>query len=174
MTFASLIPEWIPNIHPLLVHFPIALFFFAVAMDFLSFFVPKKWWNETMTAIVYIAGLLSTIVVFVTGNMAAGSLHPGSPTVKHAIDAHQAWALRALWFFVIYTLVRLFLFLTDKMKQLKWHILLFLISLGGLFLLFKTGEHGAELVYKFHVNSTLHKPSSISPDSTSQLKPPLE
>lgn len=162
----SILPTWVPNIHPLLVHFPIALLFFAAAMDFLTFFVPEKWWNETMTVITYVIGFISIVVVYFTGNMAAGSLHPVSPAVQHAIEQHRTWALGALWFFAIYTLLRLFLYFTGKMSQLKWHLLLFLISFGGLFLLFKTGEYGGELVFKYHVNEKLKQKSVINPNKT--------
>src|SRR5699024_2481533 len=79
---------------------------------------------------------------------------------------HQSWALGALWFFVIYTLLRLFLFFTKKTKQFKWHLLLFLISFGGLYLLYETGEHGAKLVYKYHVNEKVVKPSSLKKEET--------
>ncbi|WP_395085186.1 DUF2231 domain-containing protein [Gracilimonas sp.] len=36
-------PDWAPNIHPLLVHFPIALLVVAAFANFITFFIPEKW-----------------------------------------------------------------------------------------------------------------------------------
>jgi uncharacterized membrane protein len=33
----NLVPDWAPNIHPLLVHFPIALLYAAIAVDLVGF-----------------------------------------------------------------------------------------------------------------------------------------
>ena len=36
-------PEWVPNAHPLIVHFPIALIFVAVATDALALRLEERW-----------------------------------------------------------------------------------------------------------------------------------
>ena len=36
MNFLQILPEWAPNIHPMLVHFPIGLLVIAVLMDLLQ------------------------------------------------------------------------------------------------------------------------------------------
>ncbi len=37
----SLIPEWMSNVHPLIVHFPVALLVIAVLADFLSLILKR-------------------------------------------------------------------------------------------------------------------------------------
>ncbi|HYW35316.1 MAG TPA: DUF2231 domain-containing protein [Balneolaceae bacterium] len=174
----SLIPQWAPNVHPLLVHFPIALFFFAVGMDFLSFFLPESWWSERATLITYVLGAISVVVVFFTGQMAAGTLHNISNVAKHAVEEHAEWATWTLWFFVIYTLVRLIMSFMKSIQGLKLHIVMFLISLVGLWLLTETGDHGGKLVYKYGLN-TGHQPKAsttamkTSPSATDTVTIPL-
>jgi uncharacterized membrane protein len=162
----NLIPQWVPNIHPILVHFPIVLFFFAVLMDFLSFFVPENWWNERITIVTYFLGVISVIVVYFTGKMAQGTLQNLSAAAQQAVIQHQNWAIWTLWFFVIYTLARVYLFFTQKIQIRKWHVLMFLISLAGLFLLYKTGEHGGKLVYKYGLSTQSQKVSVIRTNPT--------
>lgn len=57
----ELIPGWAPNIHPLLVHFPIAILLLAVLMDLLNFFLPDGWWDDLKSTILYGAGAISAI-----------------------------------------------------------------------------------------------------------------
>jgi uncharacterized membrane protein len=155
------LPKWVPNIHPILVHFPIALFFLAVLMDFLSFFLSVKWWNERGTIIIYIIGAISLIVVYFTGMRAEGTLHNLSGVAQHAVNQHRAWGVRTLWFFILYTLARVYLFSTHKIWRPGWHLLMLLISLGGLFLLYKTGEQGGKLVYKYGLSTQPEKVPAV-------------
>ena len=52
----ELIPSWAPNIHPLLVHFPIALLILAFTMNLATFFLPKDWWDEVKNTFLYVLG----------------------------------------------------------------------------------------------------------------------
>jgi len=51
----------------------------------------------------------------------------------------------------VYAIVRLIVFLTGLSKRLLVHLLMMLIAAGGLFLVYSTAEHGAELVFRFGV-----------------------
>lgn len=39
----NLVPEWAPNVHPLIVHFPIALLFAAVLVDAAALAVRRRY-----------------------------------------------------------------------------------------------------------------------------------
>lgn len=69
----ELIPEC-PNIHPILVHFPIAIILLAVLMDLLDFFLPNQWWEELKTTILYGIGAVSAIAAYYTGSLAADNV----------------------------------------------------------------------------------------------------
>jgi len=142
----SLLPEWAPNIHPMLVHFPLAILFFAALMDFLTFFLDKKWWDEKKTAVTYMIGAVAAIIVYFTGGMAADSIDIPKSAYE-AVGSHAGWAEWTVWYFGVYAVARLIFSAMDKFENSKVHFTFFVLSLVGLFFLYETGEHGANLVF---------------------------
>jgi len=132
----------------MLVHFPLAILFFAALMDLLTFFLDKKWWDEKKTAVTYLIGAVAAVVVYFTGGMAADSLD--IPKVAyHAVGAHAGWAEWTVWFFGIYAILRIILSALGKFENTRVHVLFFALSFVGLFFLYETGEHGANLVFNY-------------------------
>jgi len=144
----ALIPEWAPNIHPILVHFPIAIILLAVLMDLLNFFLPDKWWDALKTTILYGFGAVTAIAAYYTGSIAADSIF--LPTgAQSVLNEHADWALWTIWFFGIYALLRIAVHWYEKMGQKAIRIGLFVIVLPGIFFLYETGDHGAEMVFGY-------------------------
>lgn len=167
----SILPEWAPNIHPMLVHFPLAILFFAALMDLLTFFLDQKWWDEKKTAVTYLIGAVAAIVVYFTGGMAADSIHiPKS--AYHAVGAHAGWAEWTVWFFGIYAVLRIILSALGKFENSRIHVFFFALSFVGLFFLYETGEHGANLVFNYGLGTghkTAQKMESPSKNSATSF-----
>ncbi len=144
----ELIPEWAPNIHPIIVHFPIAIILLAVLMDLLTFFLPEKWWDGLKTTILYGIGAVSAIAAYYTGTLAADSVFLPSGA-QSVLNEHADWALWTVWFFGIYALLRISLHWYQKMDLKLVRVGLFVIVLPGIFFLYETGDHGAELVFGY-------------------------
>ena len=102
------IPQWAPNIHPMLVHFPIAILGIAIFFDFVSFFLPdkQKWWNEETTAYLYGVGAAIAIVVYFTGEAAADSVTLPAKA-QTILSEHADWATWAVWFYGLYAAARI-------------------------------------------------------------------
>ena len=99
-------PDWAPNIHPLLVHFPIALLVVAAFANFITFFIPEKWWDETKNTILYVAGALFAGITYYSGTVAADSIF--LPTeAQSVLSEHADWAGYFLWFFILYGILRI-------------------------------------------------------------------
>lgn len=144
----ELIPVWAPNIHPLLVHFPIGIITLAALMNLFSLFLHKEWWDEKKNTIVYVIGLLSAIGVYYSGKSAADSVF--LPTeAQTVLNNHADWALWLVWFFVAYAIIRIGLHYFKLFEKTVTKYLAFLAVLPGLFLLYETGEHGAEMVFGY-------------------------
>jgi len=149
----ELIPEWAPNIHPLLVHFPIAILGIAIFFDFISFFLSreKKWWTEEATAFLYGVGAVAAIIVYYTGTLAADSVMLPAEA-QSVLTNHADWAWITIWFYGIYAVARIAAtWWSSEKHRLKFHVGFFLISLVGMYFLFQTGDHGAQMVFKHGV-----------------------
>jgi uncharacterized membrane protein len=144
----ELIPEWAPNIHPMLVHFPIAIILLAVLMDLLNFFVSDQWWDDLKSTILYSIGAVTGIATYYTGTLAADSVFLPSGA-QSVLNEHADWALWTVWFFGIYALLRIVLHWYQKIDQKTIRIGLFVIALPGVFFLYETGDHGAEMVFGY-------------------------
>ena len=148
----SLIPEWAPNIHPILVHFPIALIFMAFLMDILNLILPDKWWDDLKSTILYGAGILAALVSYYTGTLAGDSVFLPAEA-QSVLNSHSDWAWWTIWFFTAYLALRLlfhYLYIIDKFKI---RIVTLLAVLPGIFMLYETGEHGAEMVFGYGVGT---------------------
>ena len=76
------------NLHPLVVHFPIALLSFYTFLEFLTLFPFAKKWNlKTTKILLLIWGLLWANIALQTGELAADILN--SKYLGHIIDRHQ-------------------------------------------------------------------------------------
>jgi uncharacterized membrane protein len=144
------LPEWAPNIHPMLVHFPIAWLIAAIVVDLASLVLPRWRWAENLAAVLYPAGAASALITYLTGRQAAASVW--MPGMAHAlVQQHWNWALATTAFFGALAAVRLGLLVTKKRPSFAARMALAAAGLGGLILLFYTGELGARLVYQYGV-----------------------
>lgn len=165
----ELIPTWAPNIHPMLVHFPIAFLILAFAMNLATFFMPKEWWDEQKNTFLYVIGAVSAIAVFYSGQAAADSIF--LPTeAQTVLSSHADWATWTVWFFGIYATLRVSLHWFKLMNKQAFKIISFALAIPGIFLLFETAEHGGEMVYGYGAGTgQLIQEESIEPVSEDSL-----
>lgn len=148
------LPEWAPNVHPILVHFPIALLVIAVLFDGVALFVRKRPGVHAAAVALFTLGAVTALAAFFTGRAAADEiLMPAA--AQTTLTDHADWATLTVWFYGLYALIRLAVLWFDH-KGRSWakgwaHGLVFLVGAGGLFLLVQTGDRGAQLVFQHGV-----------------------
>src|SRR5688572_8083840 len=114
----KLLPDWAPNIHPLVVHFPIAWWMAAVMVDLIALMLPRAAWADTTAAVLYPAGAVSAAVAYFTGRQAAAAVW--TPGMAHLIvEQHWNWALVTTIGFALIALARLSLTLTHPHRP-RW------------------------------------------------------
>lgn len=158
------VPEWAPNIHPMIVHFPIAFILGAIGADLLSLLVRRWAWMRSATVALYLVGGASAVFTYFTGTW-AGDAVSVSADVQSLLTEHSDLGWWMMWFFGVYALVRLVVHVWPGLRNRGvLHMVLFLIALGGGYLLYETGEHGAEMVYRYGVGVQQREPKEASPD----------
>jgi len=143
----SLIPSWAPNLHPLVIHFPIVLMMTAAVVDLVGVVFARSSWLRA-TTILYIAGAVSAVVAFLTGVQAGSTvLVPG--LAHPVLIAHRTWALATMACCVVVAVLRLAMLRGEGARSRPRRILLLAIGLIALVLIQQTAERGARLVYEF-------------------------
>ena len=144
-------PEWAPNVHPMLVHFPIALLCTAVLLDAVALVARKQAGLRVAAVLVYVLGAVGALASYLTGKD-AGDAFLLSGAANTVLTDHADWATMTVWFFGIYALVRLGVLWWDREgKKVAVWVPLLLIGAGGLFLVYETAEHGAQMVFEHGV-----------------------
>lgn len=134
--------EDFPNLHPLFVHFPVALLPFAAFFQILGLFVFKR----EMSWVV----LIMVLIGFIGGYIAANFTHPHvSELPQHAqevYDKHDMYAMWTLWLSGIAVLLKAgsHFFL----KRTIWaEGIVALVILASAYTVSMAGHHGSQLVF---------------------------
>jgi len=83
----SFLPDWAPNLHALIVHFPIAILFVAVLIDILGLLLRRKPFWRRAAVLLYVLGGVAVFVTYLTGEQAADSVF--LPTEARSVS-HRA------------------------------------------------------------------------------------
>jgi len=135
--------ELIEHLHPMIVHFPIALFITALGLDVCSFIFKKKSLHQTAVQIYIFAALCSPLVVQ-TGLWAAEEHH-----LKHPVlDKHRFFALWTMWGSIV-SLPFLWVVKNFFKRYFRAAFLIFLILMASFVSL--TGYNGGRLVYEYAI-----------------------
>ena len=150
-----MLPDWAPNVHPLVVHFPIALLVVAALVDAIALAVRKTYpWVRASAVGLYALGALGAAVAFLTGRDASDELDLPAQALT-TLNAHADWAEYLVWFAGLYAAVRVAALWVDgrgrEPGRLAVHAPLAALGLVGLFLVQQTAERGGQMVYQYGV-----------------------
>jgi len=145
-----LIPSWAPNVHPLVIHFPIVLLITAVTVDLVDALFVRPAWLGTAAAGLYVAGATAAVAAYITGVQAGSTVF--IPGMAHPlVDNHNNWALVTVWYFAVAAVIRLAAWHAGFPRARSHRLVLLAVGLIGVLLLQQTAERGARLVYEHGV-----------------------
>lgn len=135
--------EFLAEIHSKLIHFPIALFVIYPFIEFLFFITNKEYFSKT-SFLFLILGVISAFFSVLSGNQAFECIINWSANSKQIFEQHQYYANLTVWFFTALLLIKFILFKKYSAKRII-ALILFLVSLTGLFFVYQTGHYGGLL-----------------------------
>ncbi len=133
------------NIHPLLVHFPIALLFLYSVIKILPFqkFIPSVAWKDIERALLFF-GFLGSLAAFFTGGIAEHLVQPN----HQLVEMHSNFALLSVIIYGVLLLYsEVFSFLKPSYARFSDGIVAKILALAGLICISITGMLGGVMVY---------------------------
>jgi uncharacterized membrane protein len=137
-------------IHPIVVHFTIALLIAGVAFRWLAF-LPKAGFAHHAATVLLVAGTLAALLAVESGDQAHGPAER-IPGARPVVEEHEEHGERARNVFVAVALVDLAGWVLRRRKHdaAMWALVASAaIGAVGLWALYEAAEHGGELVYSW-------------------------
>lgn len=134
-------------LHPLVVHFPIALLLLATVIEIVNLFLKKDYVSK-MGTILVVFGVLSGIVTLLTGDPAEEfAFESWGKGIHDTVELHSFLAGTSVTLFGIVAVVKLF-GKRIKLNQTLIAALVIIFSLAGSTTLAITGHLGGKIVYQ--------------------------
>ena len=141
----------LPNLHPAVVHFPIALFVTAWGLDLAGLLLRRRVSLDAMAVILYFLALLAAGAAAFTGKLASQSFESLPVESEKLVGEHGDWAFFTLVAFFAVAILRWETYWRDRGKpgpgSRKMRLLALVAALAALVLLYRTIELGGTLVY---------------------------
>ena len=145
----------LPNLHPALVHFPIALLSAAVLFDAACLALRRQVWLDRAAAALYGLGALGAWAAFLAGGSAEEGLRDVAPPVEALIEQHEEWAERTLWSVAILALARVAFAWWQRrepeVRRLGARMGILALAGVAMWLMMQTADFGGALVYRHGV-----------------------
>jgi uncharacterized membrane protein len=145
----------LPNLHPAVVHFPIALLPVAILFDLVVLW-RRHPLLDRVTAALYTVAALSAWAAVWAGEEAAESLSGLAEPLQAAVEEHSDWAHWFLYAVAVVALARLALAWQARRRErigmLPARLIALLAALGVSFLMVGAADRGGALVYRSGVS----------------------
>jgi len=140
------------QVHPAIVHFPIALLCLGAAIAAVRLIRSSPQWLSLAESGLLWLGTLSAWAALGFG-LLAEKWAPHKPLAWEVLADHKTLGFWTCGVFSVFALLRLWTTQRGRSPD-QWRALQLLFWIGGLALLLATGQHGGRLVYDFGMGLT--------------------
>ena len=163
----------LPNLHPAVVHFPIALLPVAVLFDTLGLFLTRQRWLAPAATTLYGIAAVGAGLAVKTGESAADGLVEIPPQVQVSVGRHSDWAHYALYLAVALAVLRLIVHLRPKLSEhLGARVPLVLLGFATVGVLAWAADLGGYLVYSHGL--AVERPAVTAPEDAGVDRHPAD
>ena len=145
----ALLPSWTPNLHPLVVHFPIAILTAAFVADLIACVVPHPTKVGPLSTWLYTIGASLAVLAYFSGDAAVRTVSISLDAIP-VLQAHSDWAFRATWSFVFFSSIRLAMSYIHP-PTTRQRLVTFFIAMVSLCALSFTVLYGSRLVFEYGI-----------------------
>jgi uncharacterized membrane protein len=148
--------EFLADLHPKVIHFPIAFFILYFLFETAGIILKRDYLTKS-AFIVLILGLFFSLFSVLTGNQAHQAVKQvqiDAALYNDLIEQHELFATITLWYFVAVSVFRIYLLVNKKFVNRIRYIFIILGLVGSL-LIYLTGTYGGELVFKYGIGTKL-------------------
>lgn len=147
--------NFLAEIHTKVVHFPIALLATYSILEVIGISFKKEFITKSALLILCL-GVVTSLFAVLTGNQAATDFLFWTDQSKALLSSHQSYATILLWLSAIVCGLRIYVVIKKKfVGWIKYVFLIFAIAI--LFLVFKTGTYGGDLVKKYGIGTDVYQ-----------------
>lgn len=133
------------HLHPMLVHFPIALVMFGFIIELASIIIKKELCLPKLSLYLLVTGTLATVVTWLSGVLFTSEMSGAAGSVK---ESHELFAFITMCLLIATSIIRLMITLGKKENStLKW-ISFILYGIAAITVSI-TGFFGGTLVYNY-------------------------
>ncbi|MEK6480441.1 hypothetical protein WJR50_23055 [Catalinimonas sp. 4WD22] len=131
-----------PNLHPLLVHFPIVLLILAAILGIFNIFFLKQELNWVLTIVIFVA----TLGAYAAGRWYHPHTHDLTAQAKLVLEQHDLYADWTIYLSIAALIAQLIHHFIIKGK--RWSMVaVALILIGGAYTVSHAAHYGSQLVY---------------------------
>ncbi len=133
------------QLHPMIVHFPIALVIIGFLSD-MAGLVTKRSFFTSAGLYLILLGSVGTVAAYLSGDIAGDGIEEFG-ALGQALETHESAALLAVWSMAALGVLRLVLALTKRMTGWRQWAMVILLGLG-MGTVARAAHYGGQLVYK--------------------------
>ncbi|MFC2102896.1 DUF2231 domain-containing protein [Bacteroidota bacterium] len=143
--------EFLADLHPKIVHFPITLIITSVLFDILGIVIKKESYERSAHLLLFL-GVVGSFAAVLSGNQAFIAYEFWNEDSSKILEDHEFFANITIWYFTALLILRTYLVIRKK-YFIKFKYLIVVFGLIGCFFVIQTSEYGGQLVKKFGIGT---------------------